>query len=218
MNIKKTNIVLVDDHKIFRYGLKLILKSIKGISVVGEACNGQEALEICTLHNPNIIIMDIHMPLMDGLEATKELKERGISSKIIVLTASKKREYVIAANKLGVKGYILKDSEPSSLIKAITEVSLGRTYLDPEVALLLPNRDSQADIMAENMKKIELLSKREYEVLELLSKGKSNKVIGSELYISEKTVKNHVTQIYKKLEVTNRLQAAIFTYNNIKNR
>lgn len=218
MNIKKTNIVLVDDHKIFRYGLKLILKSIKGLSVVGEASNGEEALDICTLHNPNIIIMDINMPLMNGLEAARELKERGITSRIIVLTASKEREYIIAANKLGVKGYLLKESEPSNLIKAISEVSLGRTYLDSEVALLLANRDLNTDTINENLRKIDLLSKREFEVLELLSKGKSNKIIGKELYISEKTVKNHITQIYKKLEVRDRLQAAIFTYNNIKNR
>lgn len=218
MNIKKTNIVLVDDHKIFRYGLKLILKSIKGLSVVGEASNGEEALDICTLHNPNIIIMDINMPLMNGLEAARELKERGITSRIIVLTASKEREYIIAANKLGVKGYLLKESEPSNLIKAISEVSLGRTYLDSEVAILLANRDLNTDTINENLRKIDLLSKREFEVLELLSKGKSNKIIGKELYISEKTVKNHITQIYKKLEVRDRLQAAIFTYNNIKNR
>ena len=218
MNIKKTNIVLVDDHKIFRYGLKLILKSIKGLSVVGEASNGEEALDICTLHNPNIIIMDINMPFMNGLEAARELKERGITSRIIVLTASKEREYIIAANKLGVKGYLLKESEPSNLIKAISEVSLGRTYLDSEVALLLANRDLNTDTINENLRKIDLLSKREFEVLELLSKGKSNKIIGKELYISEKTVKNHITQIYKKLEVRDRLQAAIFTYNNIKNR
>lgn len=218
MNIKKTNIVLVDDHKIFRYGLKLILKSIKGLSVVGEASNGEEALDICTLHNPNIIIMDINMPFMNGLEAARELKERGITSRIIVLTASKEREYIIAANKLGVKGYLLKESEPSNLIKAISEVTLGRTYLDSEVALLLANRDLNTDTINENLRKIDLLSKREFEVLELLSKGKSNKIIGKELYISEKTVKNHITQIYKKLEVRDRLQAAIFTYNNIKNR
>src|SRR5690625_4930794 len=131
MNNKKTNIVLVDDHKIFRYGLKLILESKKCLSIVGEACNGKEAVEKCSLYNPNIVIMDIHMPGMDGLEATRRLKEKGISSEIIVLTASKKKEYVITANKLGVKGYLLKDSEPSNLLKAVMEVSLGRTYLDP---------------------------------------------------------------------------------------
>lgn len=217
MNTKKINIVLVDDHKIFRYGLKLILESKKGFSIVGEACNGEEAVERCLVHNPNVIIMDIHMPYMNGLEAIRNLKERGISSEIIVLTASKKREYVIAANKLGVKGYLLKDSEPSHLIKAITEVSLGRTYLDPEVALILPNsKDLEMDVSTENIKKIQLLSKREYEILELLSKGKSNKVIGTELYISEKTVKNHITQIYKKIGVKDRVQATIFTYTHIK--
>lgn len=216
---KKIDIVLVDDHKIVRCGLKLILESIKGISIVGEACNGEEAIGKCSLHNPNIIIMDINMPKMNGLEATRKLKENGISSKIIILTASKKREYVIAANKLGVKGYLLKDSEPSSLIKAVMEVSLGRTFLDPEVSLLLPNgKDAEEDANDEDIRKIQLLSKREYEVLELLSRGKSNKLIGNELYISEKTVKNHVTQIYKKIGVKDRLQAVIFTYNNIKTK
>lgn len=214
---KKIDIVLVDDHKIVRYGIKLILELKKGISIVGEACNGEEAIEKSSLHNPNIIIMDIDMPKMNGLEATRRLKEIGISSKIIILTESKKREYVIAANKLGVRGYLLKDSEPSSLIKAVLEVSLGRTFLDPEVSLLLSNsKDAEEDANNENIKKIQLLSKREYEVLELISRGKSNKLIGNELYISEKTVKNHITQIYKKIGVKDRLQAAIFTYNNIK--
>ena len=214
---KKIDIVLVDDHKIVRYGIKLILELKKGISIVGEACNGEEAIEKSSLHNPNIIIMDIDMPKMNGLEATRRLKEIGISSKIIILTESKKREYVIAANKLGVRGYLLKDSEPSSLIKAVLEVSLGRTFLDPEVSLLLSNsKDAEEDANNENIKKIQLLSKREYEVLELISRGKSNKLIGNELYISEKTVKNHITQIYKKIGVKDRLQTAIFTYNNIK--
>lgn len=216
MNIKKIDIVLVDDHNIFRYGLKLIIESRKGLSIVGEACNGIEAIEKCTLHNPKIIIMDINMPNMDGLEATRELRERGVSSKVIILTGSKKREYVIAANKLGVKGYLLKESEPSNLFKAINEVALGRTYLDPQTALLLPINKDEANTHNENMKKIDLLSKREFEVLSLLTKGLSNKAIGNELFISEKTVKNHVTQIYKKLEVKDRLQATVFAYNNIK--
>ena len=216
-NNKKTNIVLVDDHNIFRYGLKLIIESKKGLYIVGEACNGIEAIEKCTLYNPNIIIMDLHMPQMDGLEAIRKLKELGLSSKIIVLTASKKREYVITANKLGVKGYLLKESEPENLFKAIKEVALGRTYLDPEVALLLPeNKDNEQNDKIDNLEKINRLSRREYEVLELISKGCSNKAIGYELYISEKTVKNHITSIYKKLGVKDRLQAAIFTYDNIK--
>lgn len=217
MSTKKTKIVLVDDHKIFRYGLKLIIESQKGLDIVGEACDGIEAVETCSLHNPNIIIMDINMPYMNGLEAIRELRERGIASKIIVLTASKKREYIITANKLGVKGYLLKESEPINLIKAIKEVSLGRSFLDPEVAMLLPlNKETNEDFTEENMNKISLLSTREYEVLGLLSKGLSNKNIGEELFISEKTVKNHVTQIYRKLEVKDRLQAVIFAYKNIK--
>lgn len=219
MNNKKTNIVLVDDHKLIRHGLKLILESKKGLSIVGEACNGQEAIEQCSLHNPSIIIMDINMPQMNGLEAIRRLKECGVSSKVIILTASKKREYLIAANKLGVRGYLLKDCEPSSLIKAVMEVSLGRTYLDPQVALLLPSSNGpEDDEKNENLRKIELLSKREFEVLELLSRGKSNRHIGDELYISEKTVKNHLTQIYKKIGVKDRVEAAIFTYDNIKDR
>lgn len=217
MSRKKTSIILVDDHKIFRYGLKLFIESTKELSIIDEASNGEEAVRKCKLHKPNIILMDIHMPLMDGLEATRQLKERGINSKIIILTASNKREYVIAANKLGVKGYILKSSEPNNLIKAIEEVSHGRTYLDPEVALLIPiNKDLGKEDKVEVLNRINLLSRREYEVLGLLSKGKSNKLIGEELFISEKTVKNHVTQIYKKLGVKDRVQAALFTYTNIK--
>lgn len=217
MKPKKNNIILVDDHSIIRYGLKLIIESKKELSIVAEACNGREAIDKAILHNPNIIIMDIHMPLMNGLESIREIRNNGVTSKIIVLTASKKKEYIITASKLGVKGYLFKDSDPKNLMKAIQEVSLGRSYLDPEAAVLLAiNKDITRDDPNKDMDKIKLLSKREYEVLELLSKGLSNKVIGNELYISEKTVKNHVTQILKKLEVKDRVQATIFTYNNIK--
>lgn len=216
MKNKKTNIVLVDDHNMIRHGLKLIIESRKGLTIIAEACNGIEAVEKCSIHNPNIIIMDIHMPHMNGLDAIRKLKENGVNSKIIILTASKKREYVITANKLGVKGYLLKESQPDNLIKAINEVAIGRTYLDPEVALLLPINKVEVDKEKESLEKIRYLSKREYEVLELLSGGLSNKDIGNKLFISEKTVKNHVTNIYKKLGVKDRLQAAIFTYNNIK--
>lgn len=216
MKNRKTNIVLVDDHNMIRHGLKLIIESIKGLTIVGEASNGIEAVEKCSLHNPNIIIMDIHMPHMNGLDAIRKLKENGINSKIIILTASKNREYIITANKLGVKGYLLKESQADNLIRAISEVAIGRTYLDPEVALLLPINKKELSKERNSLDKISSLSKREYEVLELLSKALSNRDIGNKLFISEKTVKNHVTNIYKKLGVKDRLQAAIFTYNNIK--
>ena len=216
MKNRKTNIVLVDDHNMIRHGLKLIIESIKGLTIVGEASNGIEAVEKCSLHNPNIIIMDIHMPHMNGLDAIRKLKENGINSKIIILTASKNREYIITANKLGVKGYLLKESQADNLIRAISEVAMGRTYLDPEVALLLPINKKELSKERNSLDKISSLSKREYEVLELLSKALSNREIGNKLFISEKTVKNHVTNIYKKLGVKDRLQAAIFTYNNRK--
>jgi len=207
-------IMLVDDHTLIRKGLKLIIEEVKEFKVVGESSDGEDAIRKARLINPDIVIMDINMPKLNGLEALKRMKELGIQSKFIILTAYPERANIITATKIGAKGYLLKDTNPANLIKAIREVYTGRSYIDSSAASILSNSTNKTEESSE-MGKIKLLSKREYEVLVLLSEGFNNKSIGEKLFISEKTVKNHITQIYKKLEVKDRVQATIFAYDNI---
>lgn len=207
--------MIVDDHTLFRKGLKLILESDNEIKVIEEAKDGEEALKKAQVFKLDIIIMDINMPILNGLDSLKKMKELGVTSKVIILTAYPKRQNIIAATKLGAKGYLLKDSDPSSLVKAIHEVYIGRSYIDTNVANILTQGNSE-ELHNNDMEnnKIKILSKREYEVLLLIADGLNNKIIGKELFISEKTVKNHITQVFKKLEVQDRVQAALFVYNN----
>lgn len=216
MASKFIKILLVDDHLLVRRGIRMIIESEKSLKVIDEASNGNEAIEKTLLLKPEIVVMDINMPDLNGLDTLKKMKEMGVNSNIIILTGQPNKESIISATKIGARGYLSKDCEPSSLIKAIFRVSEGQSYLDLKVTNLLNSKDKQKKESQLTFDKIGTLSKREYEVLMLLSSGLNNKMIADELYISEKTVKNHVTQIYKKLEVNDRVQAALFAYNNIK--
>jgi DNA-binding NarL/FixJ family response regulator len=207
--------MLVDDHKLMRRGLKLILEAEPDIRIIEEASDGNEAINKALNYKPDVIIMDINMPILNGLDSLKKMKEFGVSSKVIILTAFTNKEYIIAATKIGAKGYLFKNADPCDLIKAIREVSKGRSYIELSVANILSygsNDEGHSDVLETD--KINLLSRREYEVLVLLSKGYNNKEIGKELFISEKTVKNHITNIFKKLEVNDRVQATLFALHN----
>lgn len=214
VTLNQVSIMLVDDHTLIRRGLKLLIEEVKEFKIVGESSNGEDAIKKARLINPDIVIMDINMPILNGLESLKKMKELGIQSKVIILTAYPQKSNIITATKIGAKGYLLKDTSPDNLIKAIKEVHIGRSYIDNSVASILSNNINKIEENTE-IEKIKLLSKREYEILVLLSEGLNNKDIGEKLFISEKTVKNHITQIYKKLKVKDRVQATIFTYDNI---
>lgn len=213
--MKKLNIMLVDDHTLIRSGLKLLIEEVKEFKIVGESNNGEDAVKKAQLINPDIIIMDINMPKLNGIESLKEMRNLGVESKVIILTGNKQKANIISANKFGAKGYLFKDTRSENLIKAIKEVGIGRSYIDGSAAKILTDGDNVQIERSNYLDKVNLLSKREYEVLLLLSEGHSNKIIGEKLFISEKTVKNHVTQIYKKLGVSDRVQAAVFVYNNM---
>lgn len=216
--MRPINIMLVDDHTLLRKGLKMILEKEKTITVLDEAKDGMEAIDKALINRVDIIIMDINMPVLNGIDTLKRMKDLGINSKIIILTADSRKELIISATKFGAKGYLLKDCEPINLIKAVQEVYSGRSYIDPNVSNILSYKGEVDDSNYEDINnKITELSKREYEVLIKLAEGLDNKAIGNELYISEKTVKNHITKIFKKLQVNDRVQAALFAYtNNIK--
>lgn len=216
MPAKIIRVLLVDDHQLVRKGLKVIIESEKSIKVIDEAENGNEAIIKTVSLKPDVVVMDINMPELNGLDSLKRIKDMGMTSRVIIITGQPTKDSIITATKMGAKGYLSKNTSPEIMIKAILDVSKGRSYLDLKVASLLTHNDDKDEISHNYVsEKIKNLSKREYEVLMLLSEGHNNKTIGEELFISEKTVKNHVTQIFKKLEVNDRVQAALFAYNNI---
>src|SRR5699024_2007301 len=203
--------MIVDDHRLVREGVKKILESYKGMKVVSEAENGVEALKMIPSIKPDIILLDIKMPKLNGLDTLKRIKDFDNSSKIIILSAYSNKEYIIDAIKRGANGYLLKSCTSENLIQAINRVNRNSSYLQPSLVKVL--RDvNKKDYIAPVIDKLSLLSNREYEILYLIAKGYNNMEIGLELFISEKTVKNHITNIYKKIDVKNRVQAVIFSY------
>lgn len=217
MNIKLIKIMLVDDHSLVREGLKEILKKEKDFRIIAEAADGVEAVNKAIEYSPEIILMDINMPNSSGLEALRKIKDLGLKTKVIILTSESKREYIIEAIKIGAKGFLQKSCSSSILMKVIRDVDIGRSYLQPSLANILSQGPIENTIDNLNLQKIDLLSKREYEILVLIASGFNNKEIGQSLFISEKTVKNHITSLFKKIEVVDRVQAVIFSYrNNIK--
>lgn len=207
-------LMIVDDHSLMRAGLRKIIEETNDIKIIYEAKNGQEAIEIVSVRAPDVILLDINMPRLNGLETLRRIKDLGIKSKIIILSSYTSKNYIIEAIKIGADAYISKNIDTSTLIDVIRDVNRGKNYLQPSLQKILNqnlNKDYSNDVA---INKIELLSKREYEILYLLAIGYNNQEIGRELYISEKTVKNHITNVYKKLDVKDRVQAVIFAYVN----
>ncbi len=215
--MNKINVLIADDHSMVRQGLKQILELEKDIAVTAQAANGEEAIEMARLHKPDIILMDINMPRMSGLQAIKELKKDNSSTKIIVLTIHEDREYLFKTLQMGAEGYVLKDAEPSVLIEAIRNVNKGQTYIQSYMTGELVKEFNRMTLHEKEKYEENNLTAREIEVLELIADGMINKEIAKELYISEKTVKNHVSNIFKKINVSDRTQAAIYAFkHNIK--
>ncbi|NLK43491.1 MAG: response regulator transcription factor [Tissierellia bacterium] len=216
MRGKRINVLIADDHALIREGIKQILELEEDIYVVGQANNGEEAFELAEKLDPDIILLDINMPKTNGIEALRRFKDMGIKSKVIILTIHEDREYVLKTIKLGANGYMLKDSSANSLIEGIRRVAKGENYIQSSVADLV-SASSDHTSVDKSIEQINSLTNREYEVLILIAEGLNNKDIAERLYISEKTVKNHVSNIFKKLDLNDRVQAAIFAYkNNIK--
>ncbi len=216
MKSKKIRVMLVDDHGLIREGIKQILELEKDIVVVGQAGDGEEAFVKVEDLKPDIILLDINMPKVNGIEALRRFKDIGIESKIIMLTIHEDKEYIMETMKLGADGYILKDSSADCFIKAIRDVLNGKEFIQPKITNLANNGTNGEDVDI-CLERINSLTKREYEVLTLIAEGLNNRDIATKIFISEKTVKNHVSSIFKKLKLNDRVQAAIFAYkNNIK--
>jgi DNA-binding NarL/FixJ family response regulator len=213
-NIK---VMIVDDHSLMREGLAKILELEDEITIEAKACDGYEAIEYYRKKDRDVVLLDINMPNMNGIETLRNLKNMDSSSKVIMLTIYDEREYLIETLNLGADGYMLKDSESSSLVSAIINVYNGGSYVHPNLAGALLREINKRKDRNSAKEGLDSLTKREYEVLSLIADGLSNKEISEKLYISEKTVKNHVSSILRKLDVSDRTQAAIYAYkNNIK--
>ena len=201
--MRKIKILLVDDHAIMRDGIKALLSIYDDIEVVGEASEGREAIEMARELNPDVVVMDISMPGMDGLEVTRRLTKRNPGMKVIILTQHDNREYILSAIKVGAAGYIPKKALGSDLISAIRAVHSGDSFLYPSAAKTLIDDYRK---QAEQPDIYESLTEREREILKLIAEGLTSREIANALYISQKTVQGHRTKIMEKLDLHNRTE------------
>lgn len=206
-------ILLVDDQHLIRHGLKSMLESNSDMQVIGEAENGQRALEQIPILQPDVVLMDIRMPVMDGVAATAAIAQNYPDIKVLVLTTFDDNEYVSQAMRLGAKGYLLKDTEPEELMMAIRSVYKGQTLLGPGLfeKALIPVAAPASNLEAPPQ--LAQLTPRELEVLRLIASGANNREIAESLFLSENTVKNYVTNILSRLNLRDRTQAALFAHS-----
>ncbi|MCA9996735.1 MAG: response regulator transcription factor [Anaerolineales bacterium] len=203
-------ILLVDDQSLFREGLRTLLSVWDDLEVVAEAGNGEEAITAVSHHHPDVILMDLRMPILDGVAATRRIKHTHPNSKIIVLTTFDDDDTIFDGLRAGAIGYLLKDVSSDKLVEAIRAAARGESFLQPSVAAKVVAEFNRLTTPAPKPAELtEPLSDRELEILHLVAIGASNKEIASQLYIAEGTVKNHLTNILSKLGVRDRTQAAL---------
>lgn len=208
----KIEIIIADDHMMIREGLKQLLELDGTMKVIAEANDGEECLNLLNKRiHPDILLLDINMPKKNGIEVLEYIKQNKIPVKVLILTVHNEVEYLLKAVDIGIDGYLLKDSSYDELKEAIDVVISGNTYIQPS---LLPALNESMEDYVLDKEKIECLTKRELDVLRLISEGCSNKKISDELSISERTVKNHISHIFRKINVEDRTQAAVFAIRN----
>lgn len=208
----KIEIIIADDHMMIREGLKQLLELDGTMKVIAEANDGEECLNLLNKRiHPDILLLDINMPKKNGIEVLEYIKQNKIPVKVLILTVHNEVEYLLKAVDIGIDGYLLKDSSYDELKEAIDVIISGNTYIQPS---LLPALNESMEDYALDKEKIEWLTKRELDVLRLISEGCSNKKISDELTISERTVKNHISHIFRKIVVEDRTQAAVFAIRN----
>lgn len=217
-----TKIIIIDDHQLFREGVKRILDFEDTFEVVAEGDDGSEALRLYENHRPDIVLMDINMPIKSGIEATQELIAHFPEAKVIMLSIHDDETFVSTALKTGASGYMLKEMDANAIVQGIKVVDKGGNYLHPKVTKnlvhefrRLSERENKGNFHQTDIRRpFHLLTKRECEVLQLLTDGQSNRTIGETLFISEKTVKNHVSSILQKMNVNDRTQAVVTAIKN----
>ncbi len=210
-----TRVAIVDDHQLVREGLRDLLEDAPDIEVVGEAANGQEALLVRSRLSPDLVLMDVRMPEMDGLAATREIKQRHPEISVMMLTMHENPDYLLEALKAGASGYVLKDGLRQEVVSAVRRVREGESSLDPELAARLLRRLATEEggrgeaRLPEGGLPADTLTPRELEVLGLVQLGRSNREVAEELFISRGTVKRHIENIMAKLGVSDRTQAVV---------
>jgi len=205
-------LLIADDHDLIRLGLRRIIGFEDDIDVLAEAENGEEILNMIDFHKPNMVLLDINMPFVNGIEVLKKVKSKYKDIKTIMLTIENDRKTIHTAIDIGADGYVLKDSAGTEIVNAIRTVWSGEKYIDKHLVSLLFSDIRNKGKFTHNA--LDVLSKREVEVLINIAKGLSNKEIGQKLYISEKTVKNYATNLFRKINVNDRVQATIFAIEN----
>lgn len=202
-------LVLADDHRLFRQGLRQICETVGGFEVVGEAENGQEAVDLVYELEPDVILMDINMPVLDGVQATTLITESDLATQVVILTMHQQDRYVFEAVKAGARGYLLKDADGEELVAAVRAVYGGEALIDPTLATKLLDEFRRLSQGPSKQDDLDKLTEAEMEVLQFVAQGEDNKTIAKHLDISEKTVANRLLEIYQKLQVRNRTQAAL---------
>ncbi len=207
---------IIDDQEIFRQGMKMILSSREDMVVAGEGATGLEAYRLCEEHAPDLLLMDIRMPVMDGVEATRRIKRDFPGVQVIILTTFDEDEYIFQALRFGASGYLLKDAPPGKIIEAIREVREGGALMQPNIAARVVEkfRSMSRETEEEIDPRIGSLTAREKEIVQLIGQGKNNRELAGELFITEGTVKNHISNILVKLDLRDRTQLAIFALKN----
>jgi two-component system, NarL family, response regulator LiaR len=206
-------VLIVDDHQVVRQGLRTFLELHSDISVVGEAKDGVQALEMIGLKKPDVVLMDLVMPRMDGITTTRKVREAGLPTKIIALTSFSEDDKVFPAIQAGASSYLLKDVSPDELVEAIRAVQRGEARLHPDITRRLMDQVSQMNSAAQEFH-IGDLTDREKDVVKLVALGRNNREIAKELYISEKTVKTHISNCLSKLHLSQRTQLAVYAIKN----
>jgi DNA-binding NarL/FixJ family response regulator len=206
----KITVLVADDHTVVRQGLRLLLDLTDDIEVVGEAADGTEVVELATALSPDVILLDLKLPRLDGLAVLADLADRGVTARVLVLTSVTDPASVMVAMRAGAAGFLYKDVDPDALMRAVRSVHDGHTVLAPEAAAALVRSRGRAGAVAG----LDALTAREREVLAQIAEGRSNRQIARLLQMSEKTVKTHVSSVLAKLGVTDRTQAALYAVRN----
>jgi len=213
-DLEKVKVLIADDHALIREGLRKILSTDPRIEVVAEADDGEKTIEYAVKFNPDIILMDINMPKTNGISATKTIKKEKPQIGIIALTIHNQEEYLFELINAGISGYLLKDISPDLLIETIIGVSKGNSFIHPSMTTKVFTEFNRLSHLISSQNQPDGLTKREMEVLKLIAHGDNNRSIAQKLYLSEKTVKNHITSIFQKIGVIDRTQAALYAIKN----
>ena len=208
-------VLLADDQELVRTGFRLILESEGDVEVVGEAGDGEQAIAALRHHQPDVVLMDIQMPRLDGIAATRRIADdAGIRSRVVILTTFEQDDYVFEALRAGASGFLLKNAPPEQLVDAVRTVAAGDALLAPAITRRVIAEYARRSAPRRSDARVELLTERELEVLRLLATGKSNAELAAQLFLGEGTIKTHVSHVLAKLELRDRVQAVVFAYES----